>query len=484
MFEGGLNRHKSMEIYWERGSLMLEERKTTPITHVVQAGDTLFKLAVRYRTTAEAILRLNRLTSVDLNVGQRLRIPVYTEVVVNRDRTNVHSAPSMQAQVAAQMDDGARLPVVGGAEDWLKVRLYNGREGWIHRSAVSLIPHAGDDPLVEILGFYTEEEGPALPSSYQDFVRNQALISDIGLFHFRIDRENPTQVEKFFAFTDDYMRNVVNFGHRHNIKMLPVVHNLLYERGNQEVNKDVVAAMLDTETTRRQFIGSLIRLVEQYGFDGVHIDFEDMHYENRFKLSEFYVELGAELKERGLYYAVSTPSRASDRPTNPFSASFDYAVIGRVCNEFVAMLYNEHGWPGSGPGPVVSIGWMESVVRYAMTKMPASKITAAVSVFGFDFNLTTKRNTYVTYGMAMDLARKYGKEVIFDERTQTPMFAYTDEKENKHEVWFENAASIKAKLNLADRLGIRGIALWRLGMEDPAIWTMLERDFVVRKSVI
>ncbi len=63
------------------------------------------------------------------------------------------------------------------------------------------------------------------------------------------------------------------------------------------------------------------------------------------------------------------------------------------------------------------------------------------------------------------------------------MFAYTDEAGNQHEVWFENAASIRAKLQLAHRLGIRGIALWRLGMEDPEIWTMLADEFVIAKSV-
>ncbi|GAX91038.1 glycosyl hydrolase family 18 protein [Effusibacillus lacus] len=452
--------------------------------YVVRAGDSLYEIARRFNTTVEAIQILNRLPTTALSVGQRLRIPVYTEVIVNVDVANVRSYASTRARVMAQMDRGARLPVVGSQGEWVQVRLYNGRNGWITRRLVTMVPHGGERPVLEILGFYTEEEGPGLPSSYQDFVQHTAQISDIGLFHFRIDRENPTRAEKFFTFTDEYMRDLVRFGHRHNIKMLPVVHNLLYERGQQGVNKQVIHGMLATATTRRRFINSLLGLIQTYGFDGIHIDFEDVNYEDRFLLSAFYRELGRELRNRGYYFAVSTPSRTSDQPTNPFSAPFDYAVIGEAANEFVAMLYNEHGWPGSGPGPVVSIGWMERVIRYALTKMPASKITAAVSVFGFDFNLTTGKNTYVTYSMAMNLARRYGQEVIFDQATQTPMFRYTDAAGNKHEVWFENAASIRAKLNLANRLGIRGLALWRLGMEDPAVWRMLATEFVVRKSVI
>lgn len=456
---------------------------SVPFIYVVQPGDSLYSIALRFNTTVEAIMILNRLTSTSLQIGQKLRIPIYTEVVVSVDTANVRSHAGTGFPVIARMERGARLPVTGIAGDWIRVRLYNGKMGWIFRDIVNLIPHDGERPIQEIFGYYTEEEGPTLPSSYKVFAENTARLSNTGMFHFRIDRENPTQVEKFPEFDDAYMREVVEFGHRHNVKMLPTVHNLLYERGNQEVNKEVARRMLAASDTRKAFIQSVIKLMQTYNFDGVNIDFEDIHYEDRELLSSFYRELGQELRKAGYYYSVATPSRTSDAPTNPFSAPFNYAVIGEAVDEFVVMLYNEHGWPGSGPGPVVSIGWMESVVKYALTKMPGRKITAAVSVFGFDFNLTTKRNTYVTYDMAMELAKKYNKAVIFDQKTQTPMFAYTDESGNQHEVWFENAASIRAKLQLAHRLGIRGIALWRLGMEDPDIWTMLEREFVVAKSV-
>ncbi|NHN34095.1 LysM peptidoglycan-binding domain-containing protein [Paenibacillus agricola] len=456
---------------------------TMPFRYLVKSGDTLYWIAQRFNTTPEAIMILNGLTSTSLYVGQSLLIPIYTEVVVIVDRANVRRYAGTGFPVIARMERGTRLPVTGIAGDWIRVRLYNEQTGWIFRDIVNLVPHSGERPVIEIFSYYTEEEGPTLPSSQQFFVEQVNQQSNIGMFHFRIDKENPTQVEKFPVFEDAHMREVVDFGHRHNIKMLATVHNLLYERGKQEANKEVIRQMLATLNTRRAFIQNMIKLLQSYNFDGVNIDFEDVYYEDRELLSAFYRELGQGLKNMGLYYSVAAPSRTSDAPTNAFSAPFNYALLGEVADELVVMLYNEHGWPGSGPGPVVSIGWMESVIRYALTKMPGRKITAAVSVFGFDFNLTTGRNTYATYDMAMNLAKKYNKPVIFDQKTQTPMFAYKDESGNDHEVWFENAASIRAKLQLANRLGIRGLALWRLGMEDPNIWGMIATEFVVEKSV-
>jgi len=48
----------------------------TPVTYIVQPGDTLNAIAARYGTTAQAIMQANGLTSDIINVGQVLIIPV------------------------------------------------------------------------------------------------------------------------------------------------------------------------------------------------------------------------------------------------------------------------------------------------------------------------------------------------------------------------------------------------------------------------
>ena len=42
-----------------------------------------------------------------------------------------------------------------------------------------------------------------------------------------------------------------------------------------------------------------------------------------------------------------------------------------------------------------------------------------------------------------------------------------------HEVWYEDAESIAAKLKLADAYGVGAVELWRLGGEDPGLWGSL-----------
>ncbi|WP_338450440.1 LysM peptidoglycan-binding domain-containing protein [Niallia oryzisoli] len=460
--------------------LMVPEEDIRQTVYTVKAGDSLFSIAKRYNTTVESIMALNNLEAMDLTIGQRLTIPVYSEVIVNANNVNVRQSPSSSANVVAQMDRGARLPLLGVQGDWYRIALFNGNPGWISKTVTTLRAHDGSKPIIQILGYYTLEEGPTLPSSYESFVTNIEQISQNGLFLFRIDKNNPTTIEKFGEFNDAEIQALVRLGHRHNVKMLATVHNLLYDEG-VELAKRVIHELVSSPQNMTAFALNLVRLIERYGLDGVDIDIEDVFEEDRDRLTQLYRVIGRVLDERGYFFSTAVPSKTGPTDPSVFAKPFDYPNLHQPTDQFVVMLYNEHGWPGSGPGPVVSIGRMERVLRYSMSVMPKEKIVAAVSVFGFDFNLQTGRAAYATYDRAMALARQYNKEIIFDEETQTPMFAYTDAQGVKHEVWFENRASILAKARLADRLGIRGLALWRLGMEDKAIWTMLRDEAVVEK---
>jgi spore germination protein YaaH len=37
--------------------------------------------------------------------------------------------------------------------------------------------------------------------------------------------------------------------------------------------------------------------------------------------------------------------------------------------------------------------------------------------------------------------------------------------------WIENATALTPKLALQKRYGLRGISVWRIGQEDPRVWT-------------
>ena len=71
---------------------------------------------------------------------------------------------------------------------------------------------------------------------------------------------------------------------------------------------------------------------------------------------------------------------------------------------------------------------------------------------------------------------RYGAEIMFDETAQTPFFNYTDENGNRHEVWFEDARSVLAKLNLILSSGIAGGSVWQIMRYFPAMWSVINSN--------
>lgn len=451
--------------------------------YTVQPGDSLYSLSQLLGTTIPALVELNNIQNNVIYAGQRIRIPFYTEVIVNTAQANIRSGPGTNYPPLVTMVRGARLPVLGYRNGWYQVALFNGSIGWISENITTLGVHDGTRPIQPIIGFYTLAEGPGLPGSYASFTENVSSISELCLFMFQISRNNPTQIDKFFQFTDQDIQVLVAISHRNNIKILPTVHNLLYRPGGTELARNLIRQLVSSPQNRRAFAQNLVQLIQRYNFDGVNIDIEDAYTEDSKNLAQLYVDIADAFRSGGYYLSASVPARVSDEPFNPFSDPFDYTVIGGAVDEFIVMLYNEYGWPGSPPGPPVSIPWFRRVINYTKTKMPWYKIAAAVSLFGFDFNLATNRSTYVSYQRAIQLANQYGSTIRFDMRQQTPWFAYTDAQGQQHQVWFEDVDSIRAKIRTAWDMGINGVALWRLGMEDPSIWPMIRNEFVVKKII-
>jgi spore germination protein YaaH len=135
------------------------------------------------------------------------------------------------------------------------------------------------------------------------------------------------------------------------------------------------------------------------------------------------------------------------------------------------MCYN-YSYPGSEPGPIAPPAWIGRIVAYARKKIPAEKISLALKLQGFDWSGAAARS--VTFEEAMAIAREYEARIEWDAESSTPHFVYYLNGK-KHEVWFENAKSIEAKLKVIDPRHIGDISLWRLGGEDKEIYPVLAR---------
>ena len=117
------------------------------------------------------------------------------------------------------------------------------------------------------------------------------------------------------------------------------------------------------------------------------------------------------------------------------------------------------------------------MLDYAVTEIPPEKILMGMPNYGYDWTLPFMRGTpaqSVSLTQAVDLALRYGVEIQFDEQAQTPYFTYQDEAGQPHEVWFEDARSLRAKIALAAEKGLQGIGFWQAGRELAQAWPLLD----------
>lgn len=84
---------------------------------------------------------------------------------------------------------------------------------------------------------------------------------------------------------------------------------------------------------------------------------------------------------------------------------------------------------------------------------------------------------------AIALAAKYNVAIEYDVEAQAPHFRYRDENGREHEVWFEDARSIQAKFNLVKELGLRGVSYWKLGLDFPQNWLLINDQFTVVEKI-
>ena len=64
-------------------------------------------------------------------------------------------------------------------------------------------------------------------------------------------------------------------------------------------------------------------------------------------------------------------------------------------------------------------------------------------------------------------------KTVWDEETQQEYAEVTSGA--KKQIWLENERSLRAKIELISKYSVAGTAAWKLGLEMPEIWNLLEK---------
>lgn len=226
--------------------------------------------------------------------------------------------------------------------------------------------------------------------------------------------------------------------------------------------------LLSSSANRKTLINGLMEQVDAYGLDGINIDFEKVKNPAGIHFVQFLRELSIETRKRGVVLSVDNfvPSE--------YTAHYNRKEQGIVADYVIIMGYDEHYVGGGVAGSNASVNFVESGIANTKEVVPAEKIINAIPFYTRVWETGPNGLTASTLTMAAQQAwieRTGVSPVWLDEYCQN--YAEYQSGDSFYQCWLEDTESIRVKLQVMQSQGIKGVASWKLGIEDSAVWDVI-----------
>ncbi|MFD0587011.1 glycosyl hydrolase family 18 protein [Paenibacillus sp. GCM10027627] len=250
------------------------------------------------------------------------------------------------------------------------------------------------------------------------------------------------------------------------VAVTPLVHN--------GFNRAMTTAFLKDEAAQTKFINALVNRSAELGVYGINLDFEEVAGADRAAYTAFVKKLTTAAHAKKLKLSIDLPRGSVS--WNHLTA-YDHAAIGAIVDTVIIMAYDEH-WKGSEePGSVAGLKWAEDGVKQFLDYgIPRSKLMLGIPFYvrewriGVDGKLVDNR-AILMKEVPRIIAENKAKGV-FDPESGQWKYSYSKDGYT-HVFWAETHDTVLARINIAKKYDLAGVAAWRLGYEDSELWTKM-----------
>lgn len=270
-------------------------------------------------------------------------------------------------------------------------------------------------------------------------------------------------------------------------------------------NGAAISEILSSTSRRIALEDAITALAKENDFDGIDIDFENKSAETRPYFSLFLKGLYARMGKKLVYCSIeprTPPSSAFDVLPEKLDYANDYVAINKYCDRVQIMTYDQgagdlrlNSAANSKPYiPVADPKWVEKVISLAAKNIAKNKLMIGVATYGYEYDLVPLQEGYryeINWAFnpryATDLARELnltptrniaGEMSFVYQATSTQALAGVAAAISPplHIAWWSDAQAIADKVALARKLGVRGVAVFKLdGGEDQGLWDILPK---------
>ena len=269
---------------------------------------------------------------------------------------------------------------------------------------------------------------------------------------------------------------------------------------------EAIHRILSNQKTRIALEDEITALVKARGFDGIDIDFEGKKAETKNYYSTFLKGLYQRMGNKWVMCTIEARTPLDSRyDTIPKDIRYanDFVAINKYCDRVRIMTYDQGtidvklNRARAAPYiPVADPAWVEKVITLTMQTIPKSKLSIGIATYGYEYKVTKLSEYGYRYDMEWALNPRYGidlaaslgvtpvrnasNEIGFMYKPTTTMETSmeinvttnaptsivvetkpgVDIKNPINIVWWSDAIAIKDKVELAKKLGVRGVAIF------------------------
>jgi len=356
-------------------------------------------------------------------------------------------------------------------------------------------------------------------SSTKDVLPHLSQLTEINPFGYIVQPDGT--VMDAMGIADEPWKSLIIAAKAKKVRVIPTV---------MWSDTEAIHRILSNTESRIKLEDDITALAFNEGFDGIDIDFEGKLAEDKQYFSTFLRGLYQRMGKKWVMCTIESRTPLSSRylgtpPKDAGIYSNDWVQINKYCDRVRFMTYDQetidqklNAAALSAPYvPVADVKWVEKAIRLAMQTIPKHKIVIGIATYGYEWEVTPLTQSGYRYDKlwafnpryATELATKIGSKIqrnsagelsfSYIPQIQLPPPPKVDQQlsdttpipaplqsgtpaavvlatASYNIVWWSDAQAIKQKIDLAKRLGVRGVAIFKLdGGEDPLMWQYLTK---------
>ena len=435
----------------------------------IYEGDTLY-------IAAEYVKKFANFSYETFDAPNRMQ--VYTEwntrdTAVIKKKTAIRYQGGVKSDILQDLQEGDTVYVLEKLENWSRIKTKNALIGYVENKYLVKESMEQPSPVTDamVVEISSIQKDYTINLGFHQVFNANGDLSGVGTSSSTLNTIAPT----WFRISDNEggfeslaNHEYVNAAHARNLEVWAVLTDV-DSKDLYGLDVDLKAVFSSTEN-RNKMIQNLISQAVEYEIDGLNIDLESVSKDAGKHFVQFLRELSIQTRANNIVLSVDNYV-----PTE-YTAFYNRKEQGLFVDYLVVMGYDEH-YAGNGEaGSVASINYVESGIEKTKESVPAEKIINAIPFYTrvWDNSSGSVYGSTLTMRAQADWVAQSGVEPTWNEETCQNYVEYTKDGVT-YQCWLEDAESIGVKLNVMESQGIAGIAEWKLGIEDPAIWSEIDQ---------